>query len=210
MRRSGMTIREAAESWVREMNAFPYDMIDKLMSVDIDSWHEVTAPSVGDSVWVNGYGSGTIARAKATEDGFVFEIDLDEQERVEQVEVPADEIEVERDSTLPMWGTMWSFGDSADDYWLEEMGGIDLMSQCGFRIYESEDFGFIFGIDGAGYDFFESHWIPLYKARGLRWHDPAAEQQYQMERKGYTVGKIGMRKYWMDGDRVVEEVLKSE
>ena len=71
---------------------------------------------------------------------------------------------------LPMWGTMWSFGDSADDYWLEKRGGLELMAECGFRIYEQEDFGYLFGIDGAGYSFMEAHWIPLYKARGLRWH----------------------------------------
>ncbi len=72
---------------------------------------------------------------------------------------------------LPMWGTMWSFGDSADDYWLEEEDGLELMAECGFRIYEQEDFGYLFGIDGAGYSFMDEHWIPLYKARGLRWHD---------------------------------------
>ena len=44
------------------------------------------------------------------------------------------------------------------------------MADCGFRIYEQEDYGYIFGIDGAGYDFYEAHWIPLYKARGLKWH----------------------------------------
>lgn len=27
------------------------------------------------------------------------------------------------------------------------------------------------GIDGAGYDFYEAHWIPLYEARGLHWHE---------------------------------------
>ena len=72
---------------------------------------------------------------------------------------------------LPMWGTMWSFGDSADDYWLEEEDGLELMAKCGFRIYEQEDFGYLFGIDGAGYSFMEAHWIPLYKARGLHWHE---------------------------------------
>ncbi len=72
---------------------------------------------------------------------------------------------------LPMWGTMWSFGDSADDYWLEEEDGLELMAECGFRIYEQEDFGYLFGIDGAGYSFMDEHWIPLYKARGLRWHE---------------------------------------
>lgn len=188
MRGSGMTIREAAESWVREMNAFPYDMIEKLMSADIDSWHEVTTPSVGDRVWAYGYGSGTIAKVKVTEDGVMYEIDLDESllkpvygdeleagKRIEQIDASEDGIEVERDSSLPMWGTLWQFGDSADDYWLEEMGGIDLMSRCGFRVYESDDFGYFFGIDGAGYDFYEAHWVPLYKARGLHWHDPMTE-----------------------------------
>lgn len=71
---------------------------------------------------------------------------------------------------LPMWGTMWSFGDRLDDWWLEEKGGIEAMSRCGFRIYESDEHGFFFGIDGAGYDFYEAHWIPLYKERGLQWH----------------------------------------
>lgn len=71
---------------------------------------------------------------------------------------------------LPMWSTMWSFGDSADDSWLEKRGGLELMAECGFRIYEQRDFGYLFGIDGAGYSFMDKHWIPLYKARGLRWH----------------------------------------
>ena len=70
--------------------------------------------------------------------------------------------------TFPMWGTMWSFGNSADEWWLEN--NLETMKECGFRIYESEDYGYVFGIDGAGYDFYESHWMPLYEAIGLRWH----------------------------------------
>ena len=66
---------------------------------------------------------------------------------------------------------MWLFGDSLDNYWLEEKDGITRMSQCGFRILESKEFGYFFGIDGAGYDFYESHWIPLYNEHGLKWHD---------------------------------------
>lgn len=68
-----------------------------------------------------------------------------------------------------MWGTMWSFHNSLDDYWLSD--NLQAMSDCGFRIYEHDEWGYFFGIDGAGYDFYESHWIPLYKARGLRWHE---------------------------------------
>ena len=77
---------------------------------------------------------------------------------------------------LPMWGTMWSFGDSLDNYWLEEKDGIALMSKCGFRIFKSDEFGYFFGIDGAGYDFYEAHWIPLYNERGLKWHDTKIDE----------------------------------
>lgn len=33
----GMTVSEAAHSWVQEFNQFPRDMIEKLTSIDIDS-----------------------------------------------------------------------------------------------------------------------------------------------------------------------------
>ena len=36
------TIKDAAHEWVREMNAFPRSMIEKLMENDIDDWQEVT------------------------------------------------------------------------------------------------------------------------------------------------------------------------
>ena len=97
-----------------------------------------------------------------------------------------------------MWGTMWSFGDNVDDWWLEKNGGLQAMSNCGFRIYESEEFGYFFGIDGAGYDFYESHWEPLYKARGLQWHDPMAEEERQMLHKGYTKRSLGNKWVWCD------------
>lgn len=89
---------------------------------------------------------------------------------------PMDEDE-EFDTPFPMWGTMWAFDDSADQEWAngEYLGPhLKEMADCGFRIYESEDWGLVFGIDGAGYDFYESHWILLYKERGLQWHKEEA------------------------------------
>lgn len=85
-----------------------------------------------------------------------------------------------------------------------------VVSASARSIYSHEEFGYFFGIDGCGYDFYEAHWLPLYNKRGLQWHDELAEHRYQMERKGYTVGKIGMYEYWMDGDQVIEEVLNGE
>lgn len=52
MARAGMTISDAAHEWVREMNAYPQDMIETLMRTKPDDWHEVTMPRVCDRVYV--------------------------------------------------------------------------------------------------------------------------------------------------------------
>lgn len=177
------TIEEATHEWVREMNAIPYELISKIAQMDIDSLHEVTTPSEGDRVYVYDLPETNINGMEyETDDDYGEIIGYDEETEEYIIELDSgvnircetDNFEVERDDFLPMWGTLWTFGDSADDYWLENEEGIRIMSECGFRIYESDDFGYFFGIDGAGYSFFEAHWIPLYKARGLQWHDTEA------------------------------------
>lgn len=67
------------------------------------------------------------------------------------------------------WGTMWTFGESLDEDWALE--NKDILEECGIVAFYTETLGVVFGIDGAGYDFYEQHWIPLYKSRGLSWHD---------------------------------------
>lgn len=207
MRKSGMTRLGAAQEWVREFNAIPQGMLYPFM--EDGSLSEVTVPTIGNRVYVfhgnveEPYGDITEYDAERN----LYTITLDDGK---EVKLNPEDFEVERYAYFPMWSTMWSFGDSCDDYWLEEEDGIRIMSECGFRIYEHVEFGYFFGIDGCGYDFYEAHWLPLYNARGLQWHDELAEHRYQMERKGYTVGKLGMYKYWMDGDQVVEEVLDGE
>ncbi|MDR2021801.1 MAG: hypothetical protein LBQ71_00780 [Hungatella sp.] len=72
------------------------------------------------------------------------------------------------DYLLPMWRVLWCFSNEADNSWLDDTKNLQAMADCGFRVYAQEDYGYIFGIDGAGYDFYEAHWIHLYKARWLR------------------------------------------
>lgn len=162
-----MNINEAAHKFVSEFNAIPQDMIAFLMQHDIDSWREVTSVAVGDSVYHYGMQCGGEVRSYDPETE-MYDISLDNGDNVSATK---NEFETEHYGFLPMWGTMWSFGDSCDEWWLSNGNGIDMMSACGFRIYEHDEWGYFFGIDGAGYDFYEAHWIPLYKARGLRWHD---------------------------------------
>lgn len=162
------TRKEAVYAWVNGFEAIPQAIVEKLMKLDCDEVHEITPPSVGDRVHIE-YGEhrgeeGEILRYNDDEEQ--YKIDLDGEE--ETIMLAADDFEVERDECLPMWGTMWAFNNDLDNWWLKH-GGLQTMADCGFRIYEQEDYEYIFGIDGCGYDFYEAHWIPLYKARGLRW-----------------------------------------
>lgn len=209
MIREYKTVRDAAGLWVSQFDAIQQGMIEKLMRIEPDDWAEVTKPCGGDQVYVYELPEeldtlehgGTIQ--SYDEESKLYCIKLYSGELISCAE---EDFEVERDGSLPMWGTMWSFDDSCDNWWLEEDDGIAVMSRCGFRIYKSEEFGWFFGIDGAGYDFYEAHWEPLYKARGLQWHDKKAEKEYQFTRKGYTKRKLGTREYWFDGDKCIEEV----
>ena len=47
-----MTSKEAAQKWVAGFNAIQRGMIEKLIVLEPESWHEVTVPAVGDRVYV--------------------------------------------------------------------------------------------------------------------------------------------------------------
>lgn len=107
------TIKEAAEVWVREMNAIPQEMVLRLMNADPDDWSEVTRPAKYNHVYVyseNEYGEIT----EINDD--IYSVELNNGEEIECVE---DDFEVCYDDFLPMWGTMWSFGNNIDDYSLD-------------------------------------------------------------------------------------------
>ena len=163
---------EAARAWVREFNAIPQSVVCKLMQLDEDEVYEVTPPSVGDAVFVFGSrpDDGVIESTKKIDDLMWYTIRLSNGVLIE---LTLDDFCIDPCEQLPMWGTMWAFSDPTDQEWIDGYLGNHLqeMADCGFRIYQQEDYGYIFGIDGAGYDFFEQHWIPLYKARGLRWSE---------------------------------------
>ncbi|MCL2447245.1 MAG: hypothetical protein FWD06_10815 [Oscillospiraceae bacterium] len=188
-----MTKQQACEKWVGEFNAIPQSMIQALHNADIDGWQELTQPRVGDEVY----------HYPSNEIGEIVEVFQDHAQskynefavRIgdEIMECGVDDIAVERYSSLPAWGTMWSFGDGCDDHWLTSEEGVQIMSDHDFRIYEHDDFGYFFGIDGAGYNFYEQHWLPLYEARGLQWHDKEIEN---VELKVENVGAIDASKLY--------------
>lgn len=166
------TRREAAQAWVREFNAIPQAIVEKLVQANPDEVYEVTPPAVGDVVYVFGGPPyhGEILSHRSDGHDMLYMVRLDDGRKVE---LTLDDFSQDRYELLPMWGTMWAFSDPTDVEWLDGYLGNHMqeMADCGFRIYQQEDYGYIFGINGAGYDFYEQHWIPLYKARGLHWSE---------------------------------------
>ncbi len=87
----------------------------------------------------------------------------------DKVVVDKNSIEVEGRDWFPAWYILFQPRNTTDEHFIRE--NLQKVADCGFRIYEHVDYGIYLGIDGGGYDFYEAHWIPLYKARGLQWHD---------------------------------------
>jgi hypothetical protein len=165
-----MNIKEATQKWVGEFSRVPASVLRKLTD-----FTEITLPVIGNRVQTFGaaliIGEGEIVALADddypdTKDQFIVDFGGGDG----TCTVSINFFDVIRDTPLPIWDTLWTFNESLDSDWVAEHGGLEALSDCGFRVYEQEDYGYVFGIDGAGYDFYEQHWIPLYKARGLHWH----------------------------------------
>lgn len=166
-----MNIKEATQLWVgRDMWEIPYNVAKKLMEhSQYTDFCEITPVIKGDTVWSNWHqSSGKVVSTQDNEDGDeIIVVDFGDEE----VECERDDLSREECDSLPMWDCLWAFNDMCDKDWIDNEENRVKMAELGFRIYDSEDYGYVFGIDGAGYDFYSKHWIPLYKARGFHWHD---------------------------------------
>ena len=62
----------------------------------------------------------------------------------------------------------WAFvpDNPFDKEWIKE--NIAIVEKYGFLIYQSEDIDVMLIVDNDRYSFYNDHWIPLYKARGLQ------------------------------------------
>lgn len=142
------TLDEAVRAWVGEFNAIPFSLIQKAYPDMEDSGLEILATD-RECSYCN------CTQGTENEDG---EIACDECGRTEWQEK----------YDYPMWSTLWTFNSNIDEEWARN--NLDILRQCGLWVYESDELGIFIGINGAGYDFYEDHWKPLYLARGLRWH----------------------------------------
>ena len=158
-----VTKKEACQKWVNGFNAIRESLIKRAFKNNIDDLYELTTVQEGDYVWSNEHqGEYEILNIDRENKKATINIDGEKQE------TELDDLTKEYEGWLPMWGTLWTFGENLDSDWARENPNI--VSACGFRLFEDEDGEVYIGVDGAGYDFYEAHWIPLYEARGLHWH----------------------------------------
>lgn len=66
-----------------------------------------------------------------------------------------------------------------DDYDLAAAGWSDV-GDTGIIAFDHDGDIFL-GVNGAGYSFYDSHWIPLYKALAYEWHIGAFRQEQEAE-----------------------------
>jgi len=70
-------------------------------------------------------------------------------------------LEEEQNNNYPMWNTVWEINHCSDYFSPEKLDEI------GLGLFEFMDSSYIF-VAGAGYDFYEAHWIPLF-SKVLPW-----------------------------------------
>lgn len=156
-------ILKATKEWIKEFNAIDTSIFKHIMEVgdSVEFLRELTREVIteGEEVYYSDIND------------FVEVIDVsDNGEKLvirdgegKEYEVDKNEVDNEVDSVLPMWNTMWSFSNSMNSKWAKD--NVAKIKECGFRLYEYTRTGELYlGIDGAGYDFYSHHWVPLYKA----------------------------------------------
>lgn len=70
---------------------------------------------------------------------------------------------------IPMWNTWFEIADSFAYRMIEEKANE--VADIGFTLIYHDDELWGLGINGAGYDFYGAHWIPLYDLLGMKWHE---------------------------------------
>lgn len=80
----------------------------------------------------------------------------------------------------PIWSTLFIVEDAVDVRGITNLittdeEGDQVIADTGILAYEIDD-ELILGIDGAGYSFYDNHWIPLYDALGYHWHKEDNDQ----------------------------------
>jgi len=143
------TPQELAEYYLgREFNARDFSEMKEMENASFGSI-EVNNPS--EEWYLNeflGYEGDYQEKIKTIED-----LEKEENEEIKkEFEVY---VEQQQNENYPMWNTVWEITNNSDYF------QADKLAEIGIGILEFKEKYYLF-IAGAGYDFYEAHWIPLF------------------------------------------------
>lgn len=96
-------------------------------------------------------------------------------------------VDEEEDESLAEVGAYYDIGEPMWSYWFEPTDPVDSwkidkysseIAGLGFVLIIDDEDQTVWGlgIDGAGFDFYESYWLPLYDLFHMHWHDDDEEE----------------------------------
>jgi len=171
---------EACKKWVKEFNQIHFSLLEKAYGPHYSDI-EVLAPTLRGWAVHDGedYADETFRDFRERE--YPYEKELMPEDDLARWEELFDEyfnlhrdqledafFELEEASPVPMWSTIF-VPSGMDQDWFRD--NAEAVAGVGFIVYETDEIGVYIGVNGAGYDFYSQHWLPLYRLRGLRWHD---------------------------------------
>jgi hypothetical protein len=107
--------------------------------------------------------------------GLIIKAYKDDPENLECLNTPEFLENIYLECWPAMWGWLFRSSDWTDEEWIK--CNIEKVEACGFLIYNCEYCGILLGVNGCGYNFHDTHWLRLYKARELSWHNEKEEEE---------------------------------
>lgn len=180
--------REAMDRFFnREFSAIPQCFVLSYMKEHgFDALEDITELTVGTNVSTEDGKAGEIVKIQGLDDEKSIDVRVYEDDKEKIVTYPADEVYRSHgwqgEKGLPMWGTMWVLNRND---WMDR---VQDLSDSGFAVFDVYDEDLmVVGIDGAGYDFYEDHWEPLYDRLGLDWHKQVDREVSNLAQKAISM-----------------------
>ena len=146
----------------------------KVYEVDGETYEDAKEALLAAGYVIEEDGSVSCAEDEDSDEMWTFANSV--EEAIEEL-ASEDEIEVrpsDEGQWPPMWSTVWStdwLPNASGKYELGagyEKRAVEVAEYTGVNIYSSSESDlFYIGVDGAGYSFYEEHWIPLAYLWGL-------------------------------------------
>jgi len=161
--------RREVEDWMERLHPVPTDLIRQAYAADTEDFETYITQLIG-LQWVC-QSCGPIAsqndrlvrlrrrlgRDRSTDSALVDRMRCPDCQQY----TLATEAGTQYGDAFPAWGTMWMLADHPLGSWASHH--LDWFEDHHLLVYDS-NFGWLLGVDGAGFNFYTKFWIPLYRA----------------------------------------------